>query len=172
MVPVQWLIGILRTIQDQGSVTQIGFGVAIVSTVLLVIAWVKRGFRRGYQDIEDENDKLNAQIENTKETLNRVRRENMDLQREVEALQVRLPETVLSHAEGEISNGNYGIAIKKLQGMFDDLSPGLAACFLQLSELASARSADDKGADVPSDAERYRRLSGLLHATQEKAPPL
>jgi len=85
MVPVQWLIDLLRTIQQQGSFTQVGFVAAIVSTVLLVIAWVKRGFRRGYHDIEDENDKLNAQVETTKETLNKVRRENTDLQREVEA---------------------------------------------------------------------------------------
>jgi len=171
MVPVQWRIDLIRIIQQQGSFAQIGYVAAIISTVLLVIAWVKRGFRRGYQDIEDENDKLKAQVETTKETLSKFRRENIDLQHEVETLQARLPDTVLSHAEQEISNGNYGIAIRKLQGMFDDLSPGLAACFLHLSELASTRSADDKGADAPADAGRYRRLSALLRAAQEKTPP-
>lgn len=85
-------------------------------------------------------------------------------------MQARLPDTVLNEAELEISDGNYGIAIKRLQGMFDDLSPGLAACFLQLSELASARSADNKGADDPSEVERYRGLSALLRAAQDKAP--
>lgn len=171
MVPVQWLIDLLRTIQQQGSFTQVGFVAAIVSTVLLVISWVKREFRRGYQDIEDENGKLKAQVESNKEILNKVRRENADLQREIESLQARLPEAVLSFVDREIRDGNYEMAITNLQGMFDNTSPALADCFSRLSELVSAPSADSADDDVASDAERYRRLAALLLDAQKYAPP-
>jgi len=163
MTPIQWLIDGLRAVQNQGSVLQISVVTAIAVALFLVAAWVKRTFRRGYQDIEDENDNLTAQVENLEEDLSKIHRENADLQREHETLEERLPEAVLSLVEKEISDGNHRVAMMKLEGMVDDLSPGLAACFSQLSEPPSASSSDD--------AERYRQLATLLRAPQEKAPP-
>ena len=148
MTPVQWLIDGLRTVQNQGPVLQIIFVVAIVAAVFLILAWVKRTFRRGFQEIKRENKELKKQAENIQENLHRIHRESAGMQREHEALQTRLPEAVLSLVEKEISDGNHKIAMMKLHAMFDDLSPGLAACCSRLSDLAGGASADD--------AERYR----------------
>lgn len=162
MVPVQWLIDFLRTIQAQGPVAQIGFVVTIVVLVFLVIVWVKRVFRRAYQDIEDENHQLKAKGEATREAFNKVRQENADLGKKIDCLQARLPEAVLGVVERAIRDGNHGIAISKLEDMLDDLSPGLVACFSRLRKLASDPSAQDDRVNVVADAERFRRLSELL----------
>lgn len=171
MVPVHWLIDVLRRIQAEGPVALIGFVVTIVSLLLLVIAGVQRVFRRGYQDIEDENHQLKARAQATRETLNNVRQKNAGLHKEIDSLQARLPETVLGVVEREIRDGNHGIAIKKLQVMFDDLSPGLAACCSRLSELASDPSAQGDRSNDAANAGRFGRLSGLLRAAQAEAPP-
>lgn len=169
MIPVQWLIDFLQYVQNQGGVAQIGYVVAIVAAVSLVTAWVMRAFRRGYHVIEDENEKLTAQVESTQETLKTVRRENEDLQSGIDSLQACFPDAVLSLVKQEIRDGNHQIATRELQGMFDDISPGLAACFLRLSELASVPSDDETGVDAVGDAARYRRLAALLQAAEEKA---
>jgi hypothetical protein len=171
MDPVQWLIDCLRIVQGQDPVAQIGLVFAGIAPILFVIAWVRRSFRRGYQEIEDENAELTSQINAVKEALKNVRQENARLGRERQSLQARLPESVLSLVEQEIDDGNYRPAIRKLRGMFDDLSPGLADCLLQLNELALAPTGEEIGAIAAVDTERYRQLSVLLRDKREKAPP-
>ncbi len=95
MDPVQWLIDYLRAVQGQGPVAQIGLVFAVVAPILFVIAWVRRSFRRGYQEIEDENAQLTSQINAVKEALKNVRQENTRLDRERESLQADFRKSVL-----------------------------------------------------------------------------
>lgn len=169
MDPVQWLIDFLRGVQAWGTVEQLGLVAAVLASMLLIIAWLKRGFRRGYHDIEEQNEKLRFHFESLKATLTAARRKNADLRKECESAQGRLPEAALALAEQEIEHDNYGVAIGKLRGMFEDLSAPLAECLSRLTAHTGDQTADGNATLAAKDAERYRQAAALLRATRGKA---
>lgn len=170
-IPVQWLIDCLQEMSKQGPITQIGYLLLVIAAVGLAVAGVKCAFRRGFQDIDDENRKLTARVATNKAALDKIRRENAALKKDIDSLQARVPSDVLAVVDWEIREGNYAIAIRKLQGMFDDLAPGLAGCCARLSDLTSGRSADGGDPGTGDDLARFRRLADLLRAGSEEAPP-
>ena len=171
LISVQWLIDLLIEFQRLDTYTQIGIAFAIVAVLLMIGAWIKGAFRRDTVELDDENEKLAAKATLAKTILNSIRRENQDLQSKIDALEARLPKTVLERVDRQIDDGNYEIAIRELEAMVDDLSPGLAGCFSSMVDLATAPPADGVDTEDSEEVERWRQLSDLLRAKAEKASP-
>ena len=157
---IQGLIDFLRAVQDQGVVAQIALIGAILGLPILSIAWGTRWFQHRYHHIEDENDNLKAKKKSSTEAWENIRIKNQALEKEIAAMQERLPESVLHIVDLELREGNPEIAYSKLKAMFDDLSPGLSDYFQALSEqpIVSGKEED-----------RYQRLADQLRGLEAES---
>ena len=173
MAPVQWLIDLLINFRNEGAVVQIGFVVAILTAVIGAIAGIRRYFRRGYHQIEEENAALEKNVQSKADTIAKLRREISNHRDTIDRLQSQIqskvPSEVLERANSERMEGNEEIAINILTDILRDLSPSVAECCVWLCEHHMSLCIDESTQGYLQSAERYARLASLLDPSRKDA---
>jgi tetratricopeptide (TPR) repeat protein len=158
----QWLIELLQELQQKSRLEQLGYAIAVVSTVVGAALGYKRLVQRKYAKMQEEYERLSAETESHQLRIKDLKAEIVVSTQIIDALRARVPEFQLEIAEKERLEGNETKAIPILEALYNDLRPSISRCCFQLGEYHLAMYIGDPTADQLDAADRLVRISSLL----------